>query len=649
MHQKEIAFTLERITPIEEEIMPVVPLEVFISYAHEDQALKDELCAHLSNLQRQGLITTWHDGKIVAGTEWEQQIIEHLTSAHLILLLISSDFMASALTQPQTISGLGGIGKTQIALEYAYRHRQTYRAILWMQADTREALILGFISLANLLQLPHKDAQDQNVIVEAVKHWLETHERWLLILDNADDLMLLDEFLPTRSAGHMLLTTRAQAQGLLAHAIEVEQMEPAEAALLLLRRAKVLTPDAPLEEATPAEQAAAKEGALLLGGLPLALDQAGAYIEETGCGVSGYLKRYHADRFSLLQRRGSQVKDHPEPVATTWSLSFEKIEQSHPAAADLLRLCAFFHPDNIPEEFFSEGAPSFMPSLKSLAGNLIALDEAIEALRTYSLIRRHPETNTLSIHRLVQAVLKDAMEKAHQPLCAKRAISTVSQVFPIATVDNWPVCERYVLHAQSCVSLISQCNFTFEATSLLYLTGSYLQDRLEYEEAERLYQHALSIEEQVHGADHPDTATSLNNLAGLYHTQGKYAEAEPLYQRALTICEQVLGANHLATAPSLNNLASLYRAQGKYAEAEPLYQRTVTISSQEIGANHPAMARSLSNLASLYRAQGKYAEAEPLYQRSLAIYEQVLGTDHPNTTTIRNNYATLLWQMQQRS
>ena len=120
---------------------------------------------------------------------------------------------AAALTQPQAISGLGGIGKTQIALEYAYRHEHTYRAILWVQADTRDALISGFTNLARLLNLPQKDEQDQTIIVEAVKHWLETHEQWLLILDNADDLSLLDEFLPRRSTGHILLTTRAQYAG----------------------------------------------------------------------------------------------------------------------------------------------------------------------------------------------------------------------------------------------------------------------------------------------------------------------------------------------------------------------------------------------------------------------------------------------------
>ena len=165
---------------------------------------------------------------------------------------------AAALTQPQAINGLGGIGKTQIALEYAYRHRQAYHAILWVQADTRDALISGFTDLARLLNLPQKDEQDQAIIVEAVKRWLETHEQWLLILDNADDLTLLDEFLPRRSTGHILLTTRAQYVGTLANDIEVKPMETAEGALLLLRRAKVLSSGESLEQAHEADRAKAR-------------------------------------------------------------------------------------------------------------------------------------------------------------------------------------------------------------------------------------------------------------------------------------------------------------------------------------------------------------------------------------------------------
>ena len=162
-----------------------------------------------------------------------------------------------------------------------------------------------------------------------------------------------------------------------------------------------------------------------------------------------------------------------------------------------------------------------------------------------------------------------------------------------------------------------------------------------YAKAEPLYQRALVIREKVLGPAHPDTAQSLNNLASLYGSQGFYAKAEPLYQRALTIREKALGPAHPDTAQSLNNLAELYRAQGLYAKAEPLYQRALAIREQTLGPEHPDTATSLISLADLYRDQGIYAKAEPFYQRALAIREQTLGPEHPYTATSLNNLAEL--------
>ena len=185
------------------------------------------------------------------------------------------------ISQPQAVSGLGGVGKTQIALEYAYRYYQDYDAVLWTRADTQEALISGFVVFAALLELPVQEERDQLKIVQAVKHWLTSHTRWLLLLDNADDLTLVRDFLPPAGRGHTLLTTRASSMGKLAHALEVDALDSKPGALLLLRRTDRLAPDASLEQATESERAVAISISQELGGLPLALDQAGAYIEET--------------------------------------------------------------------------------------------------------------------------------------------------------------------------------------------------------------------------------------------------------------------------------------------------------------------------------------------------------------------------------
>jgi tetratricopeptide (TPR) repeat protein len=558
--------------------------------------------------------------------------------------LLQSD-QKTALTQPQAISGLGGIGKTQLALEYAYRHRQDYHAVLWSSADTREGLISTFVTMAHLLDLPQKDEQDQLITVEAVKAWLAGRSNCLFVLDNADELAMVKEFIPPAFQGHMLLTTRAQVMGGLAHKIEVETMRPETGALLLLRRAGLLAPGAPLEQAAAADVTLAKELSEEMGGLPLALDQAGAYIEAVACSLQDYQRLYQTHRAELLKERGGVVPDHPESVATTWSLAFQKVKQSNPAASDLLRLCAFLHPDAIPEEIITKGAEYLDAQLQATARDPLALNKAIMVLRAYSLVSRDSTTHTLTIHRLVQAVLKESMDEQSRREWAKRTVRAVNLAFPdVADIALWEQCERYLPHALVCATLIGEYTLAFpEVARLLNQTAYYLYSRAQYPQAEPLYQRALAIREQQLGPEHPDTALSLNNLAELHRAQGKYEQAEPLYQRALAIRERQLEPEHPDTATSLNNLALLYYTQGKYEKAEPLYQRALPVMEKQLGPEHPHTAESLNNLALLYHAQGKYEKAEPLYQRALDIHERVLGPEHPYTAQSLNNLAELYY------
>jgi TIR domain-containing protein/NB-ARC domain-containing protein len=226
-----------------------------------------------------------------------------------------------------TLSGLGGVGKTQTALEYAHRHLAEYANVFWAIATSPDALLSSYVAIAGLLKLPEADAQDQTLAVGAVKRWLNAHDGWLLILDNADDLEIVDEFIPPEKNGHVLLTTRARATGAVARLVEIQKMGTEESALFLLRRAKYITEDAPLDAAAEADQGEAKAIAAQLDGLPLALDQAGAYIEETGCGLSGFISLYRTHGPEFLRRRGTLTPDHPDPVAATRTKVF--ISYSH--------------------------------------------------------------------------------------------------------------------------------------------------------------------------------------------------------------------------------------------------------------------------------------------------------------------------------
>jgi len=540
------------------------------------------------------------------------------------------------------LGGLGGVGKTQTTTEYAYRHRGDYQAVLWAGADSQDALVSGFVALAGLLNLPAKDAQDQEIIVAAVQRWLTTNRDFLLILDNADDLKLVQKFLPSGRQGHLLLTTRAQATGALAPKVEIRKMEKGEGALFLLRRAKRISPDAVLAAADVADQENALSLSQELDGLPLALDQAGAYLEETGCGLTDYLELYQTHGFELLKLRGELSEAHPDPVAVTWSLSFEKIQAANPAAAELLNLCAFLHADAIPEELFSEGAEELGPVLGPIAADAFQLNAAIKEVLKYSLLHRDPTAKTLDIHRLVQMVLQKGMEVATRRQWAERAVRVVNRVFPAPEVSNWSRCERLLSHTQKCAEWIDKEGLEFEeAAHLLNQAGYSLYVRGRYSEAEPLYEYALKIREQVFGLKSSNVAVSLNNLAMLYYTQGRYTEAEPLHKRALEIVERKLGSGHPEVAVNLNNLAILYHAQARYAEAEPLIKRALRIVKQVLGLEHPDVAQSLNNLGMLYYAQRRYAEAEPLLKCALTIREKTLGQEHLDLATSLNNLASL--------
>jgi len=550
---------------------------------------------------------------------------------------------AIALTQPQAITGLGGIGKTQMALEYAYRYGAAYTAVLWVRATSFSELASSFVELAGVLNLPERHQQDQNLIVDAVQRWLHRHTDWLLIFDNMDDLSVAQEFLPKAGIGHLLFTTRAQALGNIAQSVEVQPMKPEIGALLLLHRAELLPLHAPLKQAKKEDDAIAREISGELNGLPLALDQAGAYICATRCSLRDYLMLYETCRQNVLRERGSFNQDYPASVATTWSLSFEKVNAAQPAAAEMLSFCAFLAPDAIPETIITGSASYLGNVLAPMVADPAQFDLLCKEILKYSLIQREPDTGTLSMHRLVQAILRDGMPVQAQEQWMQCAIQAVALAYPDENPDllfaNWPMLEmeRLLPHALICAIWIERASFTTPAAALLLShAGYYLGHHARYGEAELLYQRALVICEQQLGDKHLTTAKSLDNLAGVYENQGRYGEAEPLCQRALEICEQQLGDEHPQTASCLNNLAGLYQALGRYGGAEFLYQRALTICERHLGKEHPQTVGSLSNLAILYCVQGRYKEAEPLLRRVLAAWEQY---EHPNTATSLNNLA----------
>lgn len=550
--------------------------------------------------------------------------------------------------QSSVLHGLGGVGKTQIALEYAHRHALEYNAIFWIGAETDEQIFLSLLRIAEMLQLPEREKRDQQHIVTAIQRWLSTHDKWLLIWDNVESLEVVQRFLPAARSGAMLFTTRRQAPGTLGQGLDLLPMEREEGILFLLRRAKMLESEASREQVqqflqqTPTQHAAAVELVETMGGLPLALDQAGAYLEETHCGLSAYVERFRTRRATLLQQRGEDARDHPASVSTTFTLAITATAERHPAVRDLLHACVLLQSDAIPEEIFCQGGVHLGATLEAVCHDPLEWDRVVGIACAYSLLARQPEEHTLSMHRLMQAVLLDETGEEEQKQWQRRVIEVLNALFPdvqaIPEPGAWKQCERLLPH------VLQQGEGAAEAlicASLDFKAAYYLSQRGQYAEAEPLHVRALGLREQALGPDHPEVAASLHVLGILYFECGKYAEAEPLCLRALQIREQALGADHPEVAHLLNNLANLYWVQRRYAEMEPLYLRAMNIGERVQGPDHQDVSRSLENLAMLYCEQGRYAEAEPLRLRSLQIREQTLGPDHPWVASSLSNLAVL--------
>jgi transcriptional regulator with XRE-family HTH domain len=406
---------------------------------------------------------------------------EHLQTLHCYL---SMD-LEVAPTQYCAVYGLGGIGKTQLAIEYAYRYALEYTTVLWIQAESVENITSSFLAIAAFLHLPMGQDDKPQQAIDAVQNWLSTHSRWLLIWDNLEDIELLWRYLPMGHQGKVLITTQRQALGAMIQGLELQSMTQEDGVPFLLKRAKMIELRASDEllrqmaQQLPVEYAAAMELVRVMGGLPLALDQAGAYVEETGCGLLDYLQLYKRQSKQLLERRGSSVETHPQSTVATFALAYQRVEELDPAAAELLCLCAFLHPDDIPEELIEAGAACLEEPLRHVVKDLYQFNQAIATLRSLSLIRRSPEMRAISVHRLVQAVLRARMDPSTYRAWVNRTMRVVNTAISSFSKENiavqWSLRQRYLAHVEVCAHLNEQGGTSSEeACRLLIRAGAYV-------------------------------------------------------------------------------------------------------------------------------------------------------------------------------
>ncbi|KAF8442498.1 P-loop containing nucleoside triphosphate hydrolase protein [Kalaharituber pfeilii] len=599
------------------------------------------------------------------------------------------------------LHGMGGMGKTQIALEYVYCHRKDYSSTFWINASSEQTTKTSFIQImeqliehhATLLDEPDykhigsllgiagkldsaglfstEKPEEEQQAIKAVQKWLtaKSNNRWLLVFDNLDDLESFDinDYIPSCDFGTVIITSRRRESAQHRRGLEVHQMQSNEAERLLLTSAGLdLGRFAPEERKL--EETAVAAIVENLGYLPVAIAQAGAYINIRQCYFSHYLREYKTNVNRLLSRKWNKGKNGTS-VFATWELSFNAIKKQNPKAAELLSLCAFLDNNDICVEFLRRGM--------KLAMNDTSLADSIHLLFSYSVAKRTETYDSFNIHPLVHLCIRWKLEmepdeyqkKAIEAfLITERMVS--DWIFERRNLPHLFAVERQMkdlpLEKEESLTALDTLYWVYKnhghykkaeemcmavlaarekllGTNHLETLGT-IHDMAElygnqgkYNEALGLYQRVLEGAEKSLGTDHPNTLGTVMNMGLVYNRQGKYSEALELFQRALAGCEKSLGADHLTTLCTVHNIAMVYDNQGKYNQALERYQRALAGFEKTQGADHPTTLDTVNDMAVVYEKQGKYSQALELYQRALGGFEKALGADHPTTlSTIQN-------------
>lgn len=577
-----------------------------------------------------------------------------------------------AILVAQALYGLGGVGKTQVALEYAYRFMADYDLIWWVPAERADQIVSSLAELAGRLGISVGDN-----VTEAARTALESlrrgrsHPRWLLIFDNAEDPKELEPFMPA-GGGHVLITSRNQTWSYIAEPLEVDVFQREESVAHLLLHVPELS------------RTAADRVAAALGDLPLAIEQAGAWLEQTGMQAEDYLEQLRSQATHVLAL--GEVANYPQSVITAWNMSIERLRGRSPAAARLLQLCAFFSPGPISMAllYSDEMINSLLPYDDSLTEKLV-LGRVIREISRLALIKVDQGSNSIQIHRLVQAVIRSQMTADEQEAACHQIHEILVGARPRRgeTDDpgNW---ERYDIiwphlepsRAAECTQentrqlLIDHVRFLWKrgeyhaglelARALetrweqqlgpdhrqtLYLRfhiANLLRSRGLFREARELDTHVLAKQREVLPPDHPHTLMTAGSLAADLRALGEFQQALVRDQETYERFKDQFGADHPRTLSVANNLAVSLRLVGDCFTAREIDQETLDYRRQVLGPNHPDSLYSEANLARDIREAGLFSESVGLLQRTLGKYQQVLGDDLPDTLRTAKSLAVSL-------
>ena len=518
----------------------------------------------------------------------------------------------------QVVVGLGGVGKSELALQYAAGWAGR-GPVWWVPAESAEQVDAGLAGLTRAVE-PGWPAEVTAADAAAwAVGWLQSHPGWLLVLDNVERRQDVDGLLGRLAgSGQVIITTRRDiGWEATTEPVRLSLLAPAAAVVLLARRTGRNEPDA------------AAGIAVELGCLPLALDQAAAYITQQHTSLADYLellRQRPADMFAATAEGGPAERT----VARVWEVTLAAVAEASPLAVAVLGVLSCMDPDGLPRYV-----------LAGMAADPLAVDAALGVLASYSMVGL--DRDTVGVHRLVQAVVRhqagDDALTGYRDGAAELLAAVAPPDDPHSNIGGWPTWRQLTPHVQAVAAVDCAAPAGERIGALLNQAGAFRHSQGEYAAAANLFHEALAVATAVFGPDHPTVAAALANLASSYRDLGQATDAVPLETRALEITEAVLGPNHPTVATLLGNLAGSYRELGQAADAVPLETRALQIAEAAHGPNHPNVAAALGNLAASYRELGWPTDAVSLETRALQIAEAAHGPNHPNIANRLNNLA----------
>ncbi|WPJ65283.1 hypothetical protein SMAC4_13902 [Sordaria macrospora] len=572
--------------------------------------------------------------------------------------------------------GLGGVGKSQLAIEYAYRTaaKEPDRWVFWVHAGTQARVEEGFKAIADAVKLPGRK-QPKADVPQLVYSWLsnERDRRWIVILDSADDVDVffgagsnperrpLADYLPQSPNGSLLVTTRnknlaCRLVGGYKNTIEIGPMAEGDALLLLERKLSLLS-----------DKDSAEELVRALEYVPLAISQAAAYIQRMSprSSVKKYLAEFHkgeSKRARLLSHDAGEFRREggaSSAILTTWRISFEHIRSKRASAADLLSLMSFFDRQGIPEsllrpphmdEAIQERGSDVQHDLGSNSSDDdrendetdSGFEDNIAMLTDFCLVTVSESGETFEMHGLVQLSTRTWLKACGREEEFKHQfVSRIAALFPPGGYSNWATCQRLFPHVEKAVDYRPVESKLEEAwATLLYNGGWYAELQGRYEVAEKMAHKSMRSRKEILGREDERALASTSLYAEVLRDKGLWKEAETLEVQVMETRKAKLGADHPSTLTSMANLASTYRNQGRWEEAEKLEVQVMETRKAKLGADHPDTLTSMANLASTFWNQGRWEEAEKLFVQVMETRKAKLGANHPDTLTSMANLAS---------